>query len=140
LDIYNPHHGWIIREAASILSKLPHLQALAMSAEDMRIPQLLQQYFISTQFVAYNSNRKGPPPRKVLLQNVTDLSLDHNFQFMIECCPNVKRLSAMDGSQLLTLLHGLKTHPNLNSFTLHTSVTLVSLSGEHSSNPPGQCP
>jgi hypothetical protein len=119
-------YRWIFRDFATILSKLSLLRALAITTEDPRVSQLLQQSFTSTQFVAYNSTRKGPPTKTVLLENVTDLSLDDNFQFLVPCCPNVKRLCATEGSQLSTLLNGLKTHPMLESFTLNGALTHVS--------------
>ena len=129
LDIIHTRFRWIFREFATILSALPLLQAVAITSEDLRVPELIQQSFASVQFVGFLSARHGPPSRQIELPTVTDISIDNEFRFITECCPNLRRVSGTGTIQPLPLVQAVATRAQLESISLHTWMSPFTIRG-----------
>jgi hypothetical protein len=128
-DIIHTRFRWIFREFAAILAALPHLQAIAMTSEDERVPELIQQSFASEQFVGFFNERRGPPSRRIELPNLTDLSLDDGFRFVTEYCPNIQRVSGAGKLQPLFLAQAISDRQQLQSLTLHMWISSIVIRG-----------
>lgn len=100
-----------------------------MTSEDERVPELIQQSFASEQFVGFFNERRGPPSRRIELPNVTDLSLDDEFRFVTEYCPNIQRVSGTGNLQPLLLAQAISDQQQLQSLTLHMWISSIMIKG-----------